>query len=73
MKYLKGIPAAVPVIVAALLLAGISRNAYFLTIFVFCGIYIIAVSGLDILFGYSGQIALGHGCSMLRALTVRQF
>lgn len=60
MKYLKGIPAAVPVIVAALLLAGISRNAYFLTIFVFCGIYIIAVSGLDILFGYSGQIALGH-------------
>ena len=38
----------------------ISKNVYYITLFVFCGIYIIAVSGLDILFGYSGQISLGH-------------
>ncbi len=61
MKFTKKIPStAVAVAVSMLILCGISQNAYFLTIFVFCGIYIIAVSGLDVLFGYSGQIALGH-------------
>ncbi|HJB16466.1 MAG TPA: branched-chain amino acid ABC transporter permease [Candidatus Blautia excrementipullorum] len=60
MKLRKIFPAAIPVIVAVLFLAAISNNAYYLTIFVFCGIYVIAVSGLDILFGYSGQISLGH-------------
>lgn len=61
MKYTKKIPAVIlPIIIIALFLGIISQNAYFLTIFVFCGIYVIAVSGLDMLFGYSGQISLGH-------------
>lgn len=61
MKFVNKVPTAVwPALVCALFLAAISQNMYFLTIFVFCGIYVIAVSGLDILFGYSGQISLGH-------------
>lgn len=42
----------------------ISDNAYYVTLFVFCSIYVIAVSGLDILFGYTGQISLGHAMFM---------
>lgn len=34
--------------------------SYGITILVFISIYIVAVSGLDILFGYSGQISMGH-------------
>jgi len=34
--------------------------SYGITISVFIFIYIVAVSGLDILFGYSGQISMGH-------------
>lgn len=34
--------------------------SYGITILVFICIYIVAVSGLDILFGYSGQISMGH-------------
>ena len=61
MSLIKKLPAAVwAILIGALLFGAISQNVYFITIFVFCGIYIIAVSGLDILFGYSGQIALGH-------------
>lgn len=36
------------------------EQTYALMLMTFMGIYIIAVSGLDILFGYSGQISLGH-------------
>ena len=61
MKLIKRLPlAAWGILAGALLLALISQNVYFLTIFVFCGIYVIAVSGLDLLFGYSGQISLGQ-------------
>ena len=61
MSVIKKIPSAAwAVLICALFLAAISQNAYFLTVFVFCGIYVIAVSGLDLLFGYSGQISLGH-------------
>lgn len=61
MKLIKRLPlAAWGILAGALLLAIISQNVYFLTIFVFCGIYVIAVSGLDLLFGYSGQISLGQ-------------
>jgi branched-chain amino acid transport system permease protein len=42
------------------LLICILIGQYYVTMFVFCGIYVIAISGLDMLFGYSGQISLGH-------------
>ena len=52
MSLIKKLPAAVwAILIGALLFGAISQNVYFITIFVFCGIYIIAVSGLDILFG----------------------
>jgi branched-chain amino acid transport system permease protein len=38
----------------------ITGNEYWILIVCLMLIYIIAVSGLDILFGYSGQISLGH-------------
>lgn len=61
MKKIINIPIpALAFLASILLLATISGKAYYLTLFVFCGIYVIAVSGLDILFGYSGQISLGH-------------
>ncbi len=61
MKGFRKIPGALWVLLAVILiLFAISSRAYYLTLFVFCGIYVIAVSGLDILFGYSGQISLGH-------------
>ena len=44
----------------ALLLLLISNKQYFLTLFVFSGIYVIITSGFDLLFGNSGQISLGH-------------
>ncbi len=51
------------IIVAALLLAlplVFIGNSYFLLLLCTGMIYVIAVSGLDLLFGYSGQISLGH-------------
>ena len=36
------------------------NNSYFILLLCTTGISIIVVSGLDILFGYSGQISLGH-------------
>jgi len=38
----------------------INRNRFILLLFGLVAIYTIAVSGLDVLFGYSGQISLGH-------------
>ncbi len=61
MKHLKKIPIGVwAIILLCLLYALICKNKYFITLFVFCGTYIIAVSGLDILFGFTGQISMGH-------------
>lgn len=37
-----------------------SDYSYIVLVMCFIGIYIIAVSGLDVLFGYCGQISLGH-------------
>jgi branched-chain amino acid transport system permease protein len=36
------------------------NDIYFILLLCMIGMYIISVSGLDILFGYSGQISLGH-------------
>ena len=47
-------------LVAALILGIISKQEYLITLFVFCCIYTIAVSGFDVLFGFSGQISMGH-------------
>lgn len=46
--------------VAALLLPLLVTNSYRLYFFSFVGIYIVAASGLDILFGYAGMISFGH-------------
>ncbi|MCL2538927.1 MAG: branched-chain amino acid ABC transporter permease [Oscillospiraceae bacterium] len=52
--------AAIAVIVA-LIVPFVFRNSnYVLVVLCFTGIYILAVSGLDICFGYCGQISLGH-------------
>ena len=52
------------IVIVTLFYLMISNNAYYITLFVFCSIYVIAVSGLDILFGYTGQISLGHAMFM---------
>lgn len=53
---------AIAAVVAALplLLNLASGNEYLVIISCYALVYIIAVNGLDILFGYSGQISLGH-------------
>lgn len=40
--------------------SGLFNTIYIIQLACFFGLYLIAVSGLDILFGYSGQISLGH-------------
>ena len=58
---IKDIPVSIWFLAAvSLALAFISKDQYLLTLFAFAGIYVIAVSGLDLLFGYSGQISMGH-------------
>ena len=55
---IKDIPVSIWFLAAvSLALAFISKDQYLLTLFAFAGIYVIAVSGLDLLFGYSGQIS----------------
>ena len=57
-----GIPQIVVVliaIVAPLILTGVNFS-YGILILNFMLVYVVAVSGLDIVFGYSGQISLGH-------------
>ena len=44
----------------ALLIGPLFTPAYFLTLGVFVGIYVIAGAGLMVLSGYAGQISLGH-------------
>jgi len=61
MKAVKKIPLAVWALLGGIIvLFAIKEGTYYQTLFVLCAIYAIAVSGLDILFGYSGQISLGH-------------
>ena len=40
--------------------AALYKSSYLILLLCMIGIYTIAVSGLDILFGYSGQLSLGH-------------
>lgn len=47
-------------IAAALLLPVFIKSTYIILLFNFMGLYMISVSGLDLLFGYTGQISLGH-------------
>jgi len=54
-----GVVAAV-ILVWPFLLRWASGNQYLVIISGFALVYIIAVNGLDLLFGYSGQISLGH-------------
>ena len=56
---LKYIISAVVLLVLPFVISGIFGRAYIFTLCTIC-IYVIAVSGLDLLFGYSGQISLGH-------------
>ena len=60
-KKISGIALAAVLIVLPFLLQVIGGNEYPVMIACIILIYIIAVSGLDLLFGYSGQISLGHG------------
>lgn len=56
-------PKSIRWIIGAALLAALpfaAGSEYAMSIICFSLIYIIAVSGLDILFGYSGQISMGH-------------
>lgn len=48
------------IVIALFLPLMLGNNAYIMVILCLAGIYIIACSGLDLLFGYSGQISLGH-------------
>ena len=52
--------AAVCLALLAAALIGLRNQQYLLTLLNFVCMYMISVSGLDILFGYSGQISLGH-------------
>ena len=56
----KGFGVAAALAVLPFLIQFITGNEYGVMIICIMFIYIIAVSGLDILFGYSGQISLGH-------------
>lgn len=60
-KKVSGAGLAVLLIALPFLLQVIGGTEYPVMITCIILIYIIAVSGLDILFGYSGQISLGHG------------
>lgn len=51
---------AVFLVFLAAVLLGLRTQQYILTLLNFVCIYMITVSGLDVLFGYSGQISLGH-------------
>ncbi len=58
--FMKGGGVAAALAVLPFLIQFITGNEYGVMIICIMFIYIIAVSGLDILFGYSGQISLGH-------------
>ena len=39
----------------------VGTGSYWITVFIFIGIYSIVTIGLSLLMGYAGQISLGHG------------
>lgn len=59
-KLLELIGGAVILLALPFLIQMFTGNSYWVMILCVMCIYVIAVSGLDILFGYSGQISLGH-------------
>lgn len=59
-KIKKYLPAALIFVILALLPIFLSDQPYLFTLVCYVGIYTLAASGLDLLFGYSGQISLGH-------------
>ena len=56
----KGIRIAIILALICLVLYISSKKSYYAMIAAFCGIYAIGITGLDILFGYTGQISFGH-------------
>ena len=60
LKNKKMLTRLVVLLVLILALVYVRDQTYMVTLLNFACMYIIAVSGLDILFGYSGQISLGH-------------
>jgi branched-chain amino acid transport system permease protein len=48
------------IILLPLIFSGLRTGNYLMLLLCFMLVYIVAVSGLDILFGYCGQISLGH-------------
>ena len=48
------------VLLFPILMSGLSSASYFILLGCFIMVYILSASGLDILFGYCGQISLGH-------------
>lgn len=70
----------IPLILLVLTIAAVPlavKDAYYLTMLIFIGIYAIATMGLNLLLGYAGQISLGHaaffalGAYVSGILTVR--
>ena len=57
--YIK-IVATIVILLFPLIVSGLSSASYIVLLGCFILVYIVAVSGLDILFGYCGQISLGH-------------
>jgi branched-chain amino acid transport system permease protein len=54
-------PFLIGIIIITLILPIVTAsNRYFTLVFSLIGLYIIAVTGLDIVFGYSGQVSFGH-------------
>ncbi|HYF83831.1 MAG TPA: branched-chain amino acid ABC transporter permease [Clostridia bacterium] len=58
--YKKYLPNIIILFLVGMLGVAFGGSQYLILLLCIIGIYIIAVSGLDILFGYSGQISLGH-------------
>ena len=59
----KNVKMSVTAIIVAILLPILFlliKQSYFVTLGSFILLYVVAVSGLDIVFGYSGQISMGH-------------
>jgi len=58
----RGVRLAIPLIAAALVAAlpFVVTNSFLLKVFTYVGLNVIVVTGLALLFGYAGQVSLGH-------------
>ena len=57
-------PAVVVVFVAGVGLGPLALSSFQASQFAYVALYMIAIAGLNILTGYTGQISLGHGAFM---------